>query len=225
MSKTFFPYVEDEVFLSEVKSVFDKIESSLDKIETDLHDNVIDPFSAIFDSVGNNISFDEWVGREKSRQLQKTLQNAIGYFHQKILGSVDGWRDPGNAGGFDSENDQLKVIAEIKNKWNTMNSSSEAETYDKMSDFLDERKGYTGYVVIIIPRTPARFNKPFKPSKRDGREDLLTVDGATYYQRVTGDKDALLKLFNGLTEAIKVVRKDNFNFERYIDLFHQAYGH
>ena len=223
MAKTFFPYVEDEILITEVKLILTNMSSSMTEIQKDLYDNVIDPFSAVFDSVGNNFSYDEWIQMEQGRQLQKTLQNSIGYFHQKILGSVDGWIDPGNGGGFDSENTERKIIAELKNKWNTLNSSSSEATYDKMVRFLDARKGYNGYVVIIIPKKPARFNKPFRVPGKEIREDLRTVDGATYYEMVTGDKDALMKLFTGLTEIIKTTHNGSFDQEKYLGLFNRAY--
>ena len=54
------------------------------------YSNVVDPFSAVFDMAVNNMSFSEWTRAEIRRQHQKTLQNAIGKFHQTVLGSVNG---------------------------------------------------------------------------------------------------------------------------------------
>lgn len=225
MAKTIFPYVEDEIFLKEVSAVFQKMDASREKIDNDFYDNVVDPFSALFDSAGRDIIFEEWKQEEEGRQLQKTLQNEIGYFHQRILGSIGDWIDPGLNAGYDSENKKHKIFAEIKNKWNTFNSNSEAETYDKMSGLLDgDKKGYTGYVVFIIPKTPVRFKKKFIPSKRSERENLFLVDGATYYELVTGDKDALIKLFHALPIAIHKLRKVKPDTKKFIDLFYKAYG-
>ena len=230
MTKTIFPYVEDEVFKKEVAAVLTKIQKSLAKIDKTVHKNVLDPFSAIFDASGRNLTMEEWLKEEKSRQLQKTLQNAIGYFHQQILGSVTGWHNPGHNGGYDSGNEAKKIIAEIKNKWNTMNSSSEAEAYNKMAKLLDsKKKDYTGYVVQIIPKTPERYKEKFAPGEKKVRKDLFLVDGATYYELVTGDKNALRKLYDTLHETIRVMRsisKNNFrlNEKEFNALFNKAYG-
>ncbi|MDD4804053.1 MAG: Eco47II family restriction endonuclease [Candidatus Pacebacteria bacterium] len=230
MAKTLFPYIDDKIFLKEISVVFEKIDNSLREINDDLYDNVIDPFSAVFDASGQNISLLEWIEQEKHRQLQKTLQNEIGYFHQRILGHIGDWIDPGEGGIYDSENEKEKIFAQIKNKYNTFNADSASNTYNTMAGLLDTtKKGYTGYIVIIIPKTPIRFNKKFAPSKKIKREDLLTVDGSTYYEMVTGDKDALLKLFLALPLAIIKVRKmklKNFKVENenFLDLFYRAYG-
>ncbi len=114
MANTIYPYVDDEVFIKEVSEVLRKNKSALKKIDKDFHENVIDPFSALFDSENSNLSIKTWEKQEKSRQLQKTLQNAIGHFHQRILGSVNGWYDPGVGGGYDSEHKKRKIVAEIQ---------------------------------------------------------------------------------------------------------------
>ena len=90
MTKTIFPYVEDEVFKKEVAAVLTKIQKSLAKIDKTVHKNVLDPFSAIFDASGRNLTMEEWLKEEKSRQLQKTLQNAIGYFPVGVIRAVHG---------------------------------------------------------------------------------------------------------------------------------------
>jgi len=55
--------------------------------------NVIDPFSALFEMTGFDMTYQEWHKSETARQSQKTLQNFIGDFHQRILGNVEGWED------------------------------------------------------------------------------------------------------------------------------------
>lgn len=199
------PYVENDDLIKEVRSVIRQIEEETESI--DIHRNVLDPFSALFDMTKQNVGFDNWIEQEKSRQAQKTLQNAVGYFHQKLLGYVDGWHDPGEGGSFDLLSDEYEIVAEIKNKHNTTNSTSESGTYRKLAHHLDnDKKGYTGYFVNIIPSSAHRMNKPFAPSesgyKHEERGDLRKVDGATFYEIVTGDPDALRKLYECLPEAI-----------------------
>ena len=43
-----------------------------------------------------------------------------------ILGSVDGWDN--HDAGYDLECDARIILAEIKNKWNTMNSSNRRQS-------------------------------------------------------------------------------------------------
>lgn len=206
MAKTFWNFVDDETLLTEIKNVLKQFEQEMEAV--DIHRNVIDPFSALFDMAKQGIDFEEWLEQEKSRQSQKTLQNLVGYFHQHILGAVGDWSDPGSGGSIDLINEKLKIIVEIKNKHNTLNSSSATQTYNKMVGHLDNsKKGYQGYVVLLIPKRPQRYRKHFAPND-DGvpvqrRDDLMEIDGASLYEIVTGDKDALRKLYTCLPEAIE----------------------
>lgn len=228
MSNTIYPYLKNEDFLNEVQKVLNVVENSLDEAEDSLHSNVIDPFSAFFDAATQNLSYIEWVEQEKHRQLQKTLQNAIGYFHQNILGLVKGWNNPGTGGGYDVENKRRKIFAEVKNKHNTFNSSSMDATYEKMVRFLESsKKNYTAYVVIVLPKSKNKYNKPFVPSGKTRREDLRTIDGVSFYEMVTGDKNALRILFGSIPKAIEILKKDKrikTDTKDFIELFNMAYG-
>jgi len=209
MSKTFYEYIEDERLTSVVHDVLQSINSELQEIDDTFYDNVIDPFSAIFDASIQNISYEEWTKQEQQRQVQKTLQNTIGYFHERIIGCINGWENP-TAGGYDVENATKKIIAELKNKHNTMNSSTSEAVYTKMAEFLDEsKKDYIAYVVTIVPKNSARFNKTFCPSVRGERlperEDIRVVDGATFYEIATGDEQALKKLYTCLPKVISTI--------------------
>lgn len=234
MSSRLWPHVEDEKLFAEIRSVLRMLDEITEDINIDR--NVVDPFSAIFDMAKQNITYDEWIEQEKFRQAQKSLQNAVGYFHQNILGHVDGWVNPGSGGSFDLISNDKKIIAEIKNKHNTMNSTSGGGTYRKMANHLDgDYKGYMGYIVTVIHKSPQRISRPFAPSesglKHEPRDDLLLVDGATFYHIVTGDQNALRELYQILPEAIKLAlptRNFDFNQETtsksLLELFDRAFG-
>jgi len=232
MPRRIYPYVSNDFLINEVTSILGSITSALEVIDETLYSNVVDPFSALFDASAQNISFDEWMAQERSRQLQKTFQNSIGYLHEHIIGNMKGWQNP-TGGGYDLENADQRIIAELKNKHNTMNSSSAEAVYTKMSEFLDTTKlGYTGYVVTIIPKTGSRFNRTYNPSVRGvslpARDDLRLVDGATFYEIATGDRNALKKLYRALPEVIKdVLGRHNLEFkpemEKFDKLFSRAF--
>ncbi|MDB5258806.1 MAG: Type site-specific deoxyribonuclease [Candidatus Taylorbacteria bacterium] len=233
IKNSIYPYVDDKVFLEEVQRVFNTVGGELNETDKKIHKNVIDPFSAIFDSASQGINYDDWIEQEKHRQIQKTMQNAVGYFHQKIIGAVDGWIDLGPGGGCDVENKKRKIVAEIKNKHNTLNGDGNIAAYDKVDYFLDRNKGYTGYVVKILPSSKKRFNKSFTPSekkvRRTKKDNLLTVDGATFYEMVTGDKNALRTLFDVLPIAFERLGRINgkaskIEAQKFNELFNRAFG-
>ncbi len=229
MPRKIYPYVSNEFLVSEVTAILGSITSALETIDETLYTNVVDPFSALFDASAQNITFDEWTAQERSRQLQKTFQNSIGYLHEHIIGNMAGWQYPAG-GGYDLENVDQRIIAELKNKHNTMNSSSAEAVYTKMVEFLTAtRQGYTGYVVTIIPKSGARFNRTYNPSVRGvplpAREDLRLVDGATFYEIATGDRDALQKLYHALPLVIQdVLHRHGADFKPEIDRFNELFS-
>lgn len=114
--KRLLSYISNEDLYKCVKAVVDPIQEAVKEKEKTLYKNVIDPFSAVFDSIINEMPLTQWIAAEKSRQIQKTLQNKIGIFHQSLIGKIEGWEDLGTGEVVDLRNKDRKIIAEIKNK-------------------------------------------------------------------------------------------------------------
>ena len=175
--------------------------------------NVIDPFAILFEMASFNVDFDTWYLSEVARQSQKTLVNHIGTFHQRILGSVDGWNDLGVGKMIDLCNPTKRIIAEVKNKHNTLKGSNQVDLYSELADLVmpngQAYKGYTSYYVEVIPKKPNRYNHPFTPSdkktstKCPSNELIRQIDGASFYALVTGHDNALEEIFNALPFVIK----------------------
>ncbi|MGV0384307.1 Eco47II family restriction endonuclease [Corynebacterium sp. 22_2729] len=142
----------------------------------------------------------------------KTLQNAIGNFHQAILGEVAGWTDSGaNGGVFDIySNDKVtlagdrNVVAEVKMRYNTIKASDEAKTWDKLKDAVNSRGGSSqcvAYLIQIVPKTQEAYDRPWKVSGRSPLPYVRCMDGTTAYHLVTGEPDALNQLLHALPKV------------------------
>ena len=215
--KQLLSFISNKNLYKQVKRVLDVAETTSTKAEGRLFDNTIDPFSALFDALIQGITLKQWLEQEKARQTQKTLQNALGDFHQEILGSIPGWTSLGKGNVFDLKNDELKIIAEVKNKYNTTKGNHKVAIYDDLSGQLkDKYKGYTAYYVEIIPKNKLAYNKSFVPSdnrthqRRKSRDDIRVIDGKSFYGLATGDSEAIKKLYNSLSIVIaNLLGKDN----------------
>jgi Eco47II restriction endonuclease len=164
-------WISDEELEGAVKQLVDVAKEALIKSETAFTKNVIDPFSAIFQVAGFGMDYKSWIISEKSRQAQKTMQNQVGVFHQSILGSVEGWEDLGIGQGVDLVCTDKKIIAEVKNKYNTVTGGKLADQYYSLERLVtpnaSQYKGYTSYFVNIIPKKPQRYDKTFEPSDKE----------------------------------------------------------
>lgn len=210
-------FISDKNLVSAVTKVIDVIENAEKSADVRLHKNVIDPFSALFHGITHTLSCKEWVEQERARQIQKTMQNAIGKFHQDILGSIDGWTNLEVGGILDVVHKKRKIIAEIKNKFNTTKGNHRVEVYDSIKAVLkkDAYKNYRGYSVEIIPHGKNIYNKPFTPpdnktgENRPIDEMIRVIDGVSFYGLATGNSLALQELFLVLPQVIA----DNYSYK------------
>jgi hypothetical protein len=130
-------FISDVDLFNHVKGTVEKYRFAIDLKE--FNKNIIDPIRLTFDSKIYQKDFREILESEVLRQLDKSNTNHIGYFHQNIFKYFgNGWRVPDQ--GFDVVNDTEKIYVEMKNKHNTMNSSSSQKTYIKMQNVLTKNK-------------------------------------------------------------------------------------
>lgn len=205
-------WISQESLTSIVRKLF---EEGSPKSKGLAYSNLVDPFSALFDMALSDYNYDQWIKAEIRRQHQKTLQNAIGKFHQCVLGSVDGWEDHGVGDVVDLVCPQRKIFAEIKNKFNTVKASDKINLYDTLATWrgaFSEHHDYTGYYVQILAK--GRFDRPFAPSdnkkktKPSPNKFIREIDGQSFYTLVTGSETALEDLYKVLPSVIKAVRAD-----------------
>lgn len=230
-------WISDDDLKEAINKLVNVAKEALVNSEKDFNKNVIDPFSAIFQVAGFGMDYKNWVISEQSRQAQKTMQNQVGLFHQIILGSVQGWDDLEVGQGVDLVCHEKKVIAEVKNKHNTVTGGKLADQYYSLERLVTPKtsqyKGYKSYFVTIIPKKPGRFDETFEPSNKDTgikcpkNELIRIIDGASFHTIVTGVDNSLEQLFDCLpkviedTVGIKFSNSDQTDLKKFFGL---AYG-
>ncbi|EKD99513.1 MAG: type II restriction enzyme (Eco47II, Sau96I) [uncultured bacterium] len=225
-------FITNEKLFSAVETIFKKTQNMVQSDKA-FYRNSVDPFSAVFDASSSNITLEQWVNQEKARQRQKTLQNAIGEFHEEIIGSVAGWERLPVGRLIDVRNMSRKTIGEIKNKHNTTKGSDKKDLYDNLEFALNtpEYKGFTGYYVEVIPKNGLTYNKIFTPSdnkvslRRPENENIRIIDGCSFYDFVTGDEHALERLYKVLpiviSDCLGVSKARDYSSEQ---LFHELFA-
>jgi len=178
-----------------------------------LQKNTIDPFKIIFDCSFNNVEVDDWVKTEQIRQEDKTINNRIGDFHQKLLGGVKGWVDLGT--GDDSHVDLKKednsIFIEIKNKFNTVNSSSLSSLQQKLEAIIKKYPKATGYWGFILSKRGDSGETILSANDRTNPR-IKKIWGSKFYELVTNDPNALSDTWKALPKAIKDIQSEARNF-------------
>jgi hypothetical protein len=111
--------------------------------------NKIDTIKLTFDSKFNDLDKEALIKTEINRQIDKSINNAIGTFLEQILGATKGF-EIGNFSGFDIKAKNDTLFADIKDKHNTMNSSSSERLFQKLPRYADNYKKANCYWVQIL---------------------------------------------------------------------------
>jgi len=195
-------FISDEDLFSHVKETVEKYRFTIDLKK--FNKNLIDPIKLTFDSKIYGKSLEETIELEIIRQMDKSNTNHIGYFHQNIFKYIDSaWKVPKQ--GFDLINEKEKIYIEMKNKHNTMNSSSAQKTYIAMQNKILKGADITCMLVEVIAKQSQ--NIPWKISinaEQYVHDNIRRVSIDKFYEIVTGEKDA----FKLLCEVLPLVLDD-----------------
>ncbi|MBE6489911.1 MAG: Eco47II family restriction endonuclease [Methanobrevibacter sp.] len=200
-------FVSDEDFLECVKHVVDfYLSDEFKEVPMTVlkeSKNDIDAIKTIFDVSVKQIGFDGWANKEMERQQDKTINNKIGEFHQELLGKVDGWVDlgVGDETEIDLKKEDNTVFIELKNKHNTMNSSSTKTCREKLENVVVQYPNATAYWAYIISKKYKSENRVWR---YQGREDekIRRISGDLLYEMITGYPNALETVYEAIPKAV-----------------------
>ena len=180
--------------------------------------NIIDPIKLLFDKAVYNKNFDEIIKLEIQRQRDKSNNNVVGYFHQNIFKYFKNCIVPEHGWDviFRSENKIFYV--EMKNKHNTMNSSSSAKTLMKMQQHLlssaDKENSICALVEVIAKKSQdIPWIITLDGVKQNKNEKIRRISIDKFYGIVTGNSDSFNKLCNQLPITIKKVIDNNHELQ------------
>ena len=155
--------------------------------------------------------FEEVIKDELVRQRDKTNSNAIGYFHQNLFKYIKNCEVPKE--GFDviyTKNDGTKIYIEMKNKHNTMNSSSAQKTYMRMLNKIASDNKAECYLVEVIAKNSQNIVwKVSLDGERMENQRIRRVSMDKFYEIVTGDKEAFYKICMELPALIDEIIEEN----------------
>lgn len=203
MANKYLSYISDDHLLyciGNMHAAFSKAKANVTKER--IYGNKLDVVKLTFDSKFSGQDVEQVIKAEIIRQIDKTFNNSIGTFHEEILGGVNGY-EKGNLSGYDIKANDNSVFADIKNKHNTMNSSSAESLFQKLAHFADTHKHATCYWVQILAKYS--FDEPWKGDingKEYSHSRVRKISGDQFYKLVTGEKKALYNLYKALPIAI-----------------------
>lgn len=176
--------------------------------------NLIDPIKLLFDKSVFDKSFEEIIKLEVHRQRDKSNSNIIGYFHQNMFKYINNCVVPNEGWDIIFTSDKNTYYIEMKNKHNTMNSSSSAKTFIRMQNHLlngdNSETSICALVEVIAKRSQ---NDPWKitldKEKQRTNERLRRISIDKFYEIVTGDRNAFKDICKQLPITIEKITINN----------------
>ncbi|MDP2686365.1 MAG: Eco47II family restriction endonuclease [Aequorivita sp.] len=197
-------FVNDEHLLKCISHLYySYVEAKREITKKKFYKNKIDTIKLTFDSKFNDLTEDEIVDFELSRQIDKSVNNAIGTFHEEVLGGVNGYSS-GKHLGYDLKADDNALFAEIKNKHNTMSSSAAESSFQRLARFADNNKLAECFLVQIWAKKS--FVKKWAGiinGKEYSHSRVNMISGDKFYEKITGREKALFELYQSLPKAIE----------------------
>ena len=215
MTNQYVNFISDEHLLSCIENLHQSYLKAKNKIsKRNLYSNKVDTIKLSFDAKFNGIAEEDLIQTEILRQIDKSINNSIGTFHEQVLGGIEGY-EVGNLSGFDIKANDDTLFADIKNKHNTMNSSSSEALFQKLARYADDYKKSKCYWVQILAK--GSFNEHWKGDingKEYSHSRVLKISGDQFYALLSGQEDALFQLYKALPRAIDdyimSIEKENF---------------
>lgn len=218
-------FITEQEFTEHVSATIEKYGEKLQSYDIKkFNSNIIDPIKIIFDKTVYQTSWEEMVGNEIFRQRDKSNNNDIGYFHQRIFQYFNNCHVPDNGteGGWDviyhNENgitlpdgDTVHTIyVEMKNKHNTMNSAAAGKTYIKMQSQLLSDDDCACFLVEAIAKRSQNIKwETTVDGKKVSHKRIRRVSLDNFYALVTGEENAFYQMCMVLPAVIdEVVKQD-----------------
>ncbi len=214
-------FIAEKDFIEHVKETIYKYGEKLDSFDLKrFNKNIVDPVKLIFDKIVYHADWENIIGNEIFRQRDKSNNNDIGYFHQKIFQYIKGCQTPenGEQGGWDVVYRNKKgirlpddsfvhsIYVEMKNKHNTMNSASAGKTFIKMQNQLLQDDDCACFLVEAIAQHSQNIKwETTIDGKKVGHRLIRRVSIDQFYALVTGQDNAFFQVCMVLPEVIKQV--------------------
>jgi hypothetical protein len=204
MKNKYVNFVTDEHLLTCIGNLHNAYLKAKNNItKKNFYSNKVDTIKLTFDSKFNDIDEEKLIQSEILRQIDKSINNSIGTFHEQILGGIKGF-EAGNLSGYDIKATDNTLFADIKNKHNTMNSSAAEALFQKLKRYADDYKQAKCYWVQILAK--GSFCELWSGDingKEYSHSRVYKISGDQFYALLSGQQDAMFQLYKALPNAIK----------------------
>lgn len=205
MKNKYVDFISDEHFLdcvANLHTAYLKAKNNITK--KNFYTNKVDTIKLTFDAKFNDIDEDSLIQAEILRQIDKSINNSIGTFHEQILGGINGF-EIGNLSGYDIKAKDNTLFAIFGSKDISQNISD--AVFEKLANAARIFSKAKLYYVLLDDDSDTNEkwiigNEEYQVSQKR----VFKISFKQFYTEVTGQKNSYENLMN----AIPIVIKDYF---------------
>ncbi len=194
MKNKYVDFISDEHFLdcvANLHSAYLKAKNNITK--KNFYTNKVDTIKLTFDAKFNDIDEESLIQAEILRQIDKSINNSIGTFHEQILGRINGF-EVGNLSGFDikAKDDTLFAIF----KFEKLSKNIEDCIFEQLTKDARIFKNAKFYLVDFT--IDSKYNEKWiigNEEYRVSHKNVFKISGNSFYDLLTNTNDSL-KLVN-----------------------------
>lgn len=202
MANKYVNFITDEHLLDCVENLHKAYLRAKNNIsKKSFYTNKVDTIKLTFDAKFNDISEDDLIQSEILRQIDKSINNSIGTFHEQILGGIKGY-EVGNLSGFDIKATNNTLFA-IFGKTTIPKNISDA-IFDKLANTARVFLKAKFYYILLDDRTD--LNEKWVIGHEDysvSQKRVFKISLKEFYHIITLQQDALHQLQYNLPIVIE----------------------
>lgn len=202
MENKYVDFISDEHFLNCVANLHKSYIRAKNNItKRNFYSNKVDTIKLTFDSKFNDIDEESLIETEILRQIDKSINNSIGTFHEQILSGIKGF-EVGNFSGFDIKATDNSLFAIFK--FSEIPKNIEDCVFEKLSKNAQIFKKAKYFLVDFT--MDAEYCEKWIIGNEEysvSHKNVFKISGQSFYDLLTNQTNSLSKLQRILVFVIK----------------------
>lgn len=202
MSNKYLSFVSDEHFLKCISNLHKSYLKAKNNVTNkSFYANKVDSIKLTFDSKFNEIDEESLIQSEVLRQIDKSINNSIGTFHEQVLGGIEGY-EVGKFSGFDIKAMDNSLFADIINE--ELLPKFEESIFMKFANAANFYKNSKCY--LIFANTTEKIHCKWIVEKSEmqvSHKRVFKISINEFYDLITNKEKSLESINKVLPLAIK----------------------
>ncbi len=202
MANKYVNFISDKHLLTCVENLHKSYLKAKNNIsKKSFYTNKVDTIKLTFDAKFNGINEDDLIQSEILRQIDKSINNSIGTFHEQILGGIKGF-EVGNLSGFDINASDDTLFAILGNKDLSKNISD--SVFEKLANTARVFLKAKFYYVLLDDYSD--MNEKWIIGHEEysvSQKRVFKISIKQFYATLTGQENAFQNLSDILPKVIE----------------------